>query len=106
MQRCSEPATAHRTSRCGRHPLAATRATMQDVKCPFWDDLSMNPATHQRKDGHGMETSPTMGRAEFGRLSAAWRGEASDFTPLLNQQLDVLGEAIGVDLVSVGKAEV
>ena len=53
-----------------------------------------------------MEPSPTMGRAEFGRLSAAWRGEASDFTPLLNQQLDVLGEAIGIDLVSVGKAEV
>jgi hypothetical protein len=53
-----------------------------------------------------METSPTMGRAELGRLSAAWRGEASDFTPLLNQQLDVLGEAIGIDLVSVGKTEV
>ena len=53
-----------------------------------------------------METSPSMGRLEFGRLSAAWRGEASDFTPLLNQQLDVLGEAIGVDLVSVGNAEV
>ena len=53
-----------------------------------------------------MDTSSTMGRVELGRLSAAWRGEASDFTPLLNQQLDVLGEAIGVDLVSVGKAEV
>jgi hypothetical protein len=66
----------------------------------------MNPGADQRKDGHGMETSPTMGRAELGRLSAAWRGEASDFTPLLNQQLDVLGEAIGIDLVSVGKTEV
>src|SRR6476660_3062176 len=53
-----------------------------------------------------METSPTMGRAEFGRLSAAWRGEAADFTPLLSQQLDLLGEAIGIDLVTVGKAEV
>ncbi len=59
-----------------------------------------------RKEGCDVETSPSMGRLEFGRLSAAWRGEASDFTPLLNQQLDLLGEAIGVDLVSVGNAEV
>lgn len=50
--------------------------------------------------------SAGMGRLEFGRLSSAWRGEASDFTPLLSQQLDVLGEAIGIDLVSVGRAEV
>lgn len=49
---------------------------------------------------------PGMGRLEFGKLSAAWRGEAADFTPLLSQQLDVLGDAIGIDLVSVGKAEV
>lgn len=47
-----------------------------------------------------------MGRLEFGKLSAAWRGEAADFTPLLSQQLDIVGEAIGVDLVSIGKAEV
>ena len=59
----------------------------------------MDPDDHPRKEGRHVETSPSMGRLEIGRLSAAWRGEASDFTPLLNQQLDVLGEAIGVDLV-------
>ena len=66
----------------------------------------MDPDDHLRKEGCDVETSPSMGRLEFGRLSAAWRGEASDFTPLLNQQLDLLGDAIGVDLVSVGSAEV
>ena len=38
----------------------------------------------------------TMARIEFGRLSAAWKGEASDFTPLLAEQLDALGEQINV----------
>lgn len=52
------------------------------------------------------DVAPGMGRLEFGKLSAAWRGEAADFTPLLSQQLDIVGEAIGVDLVSIGKAEV
>lgn len=52
------------------------------------------------------DTPPGMGRIEFGKLSAAWRGEATDFTPLLSQQLDLVGEALGIDLVSVGKAEV
>lgn len=47
-----------------------------------------------------------MARLEFGKLREAWRGEASDFTPLLNEQLDALGAAIGVDLASVGKSEV
>jgi hypothetical protein len=47
-----------------------------------------------------------MARLRFGRLSEAWRGEASDFTPLLAAQLDALGEEIGVDLISLGQAEV
>src|SRR5690349_2641923 len=47
-----------------------------------------------------------MARLTFGRLSEAWRGEASDFTPLLAAQLDALGDAIGVDLASVGQSEV
>ena len=47
-----------------------------------------------------------MAKIEFGRLSAAWRGEASDFTPLLAAQLDALGEQIEVDLISVGQSEV
>jgi len=47
-----------------------------------------------------------MGRLSFGRLSEAWKGEASDFTPLLAERLDQLGEAIGVDLASVGESEV
>jgi hypothetical protein len=47
-----------------------------------------------------------MARLSFGRLIEAWKGEASDFTPLLAGQLDSLGEAIGVDLTSVGKSEV
>lgn len=48
----------------------------------------------------------TMARLQFGRLTEAWVGEAADFTPLLAEQLDALGSAIGVDLASVGKAEV
>lgn len=48
----------------------------------------------------------TMGRLQFGRLTDAWRGEASDFTPLLSERLDQLGAAIGIDLASVGRSEV
>lgn len=47
-----------------------------------------------------------MGRLEFGRLGAAWQGEAADFTPLLSEQLDQVGAAIGVDLASLGRTEV
>lgn len=47
-----------------------------------------------------------MARPEFGRLTEAWKGEASDFTPLLAAQLDLLGETIGVDLASIGDVEV
>ena len=48
----------------------------------------------------------TMGRLDTGRLSDAWKGEASDFTPLLADQLDAVGEAIEVDLTSIGQSEV
>lgn len=48
----------------------------------------------------------TMAKLVFGRLSEAWKGEASDFTPLLAEQLDALGEAIDVDLSSIGETEV
>lgn len=47
-----------------------------------------------------------MARLEFGRLSEAWKGEAADFTPLLADQLDAIGSAIGVDLASIGQVEV
>lgn len=47
-----------------------------------------------------------MGMLHFGRLSAAWPGEAADFTPLLAERLDQLGSAIGLDLISIGKSEV
>jgi hypothetical protein len=47
-----------------------------------------------------------MARLSFSPLSVAWKGEASDFTPLLAAQLDSLGEAIGVDLTSLGQSEV
>lgn len=47
-----------------------------------------------------------MARLTYGQLSEAWKGEASDFTPLLAEQLDVIGAEIGVDLTSVGKVEV
>ncbi|MGY1702829.1 hypothetical protein [Geodermatophilus sp. SYSU D00766] len=48
----------------------------------------------------------TMARLRFGRLAEAWKGEASDFTPLLAEQLDAVGAAIGVDLTSLGESEV
>lgn len=51
-------------------------------------------------------TKAGMAKLVFGNLSEAWKGEASDFTPLLAQQLDALGEAIGVDLSSIGETEV
>lgn len=47
-----------------------------------------------------------MGRVEFGTLSQAWHGEASDFTPLLAEQLDLIGAAIGVKFAQVGPIEV
>lgn len=49
---------------------------------------------------------PAMARPEFGRLRDAWVGEASDFTPLLAEQLDLLGDAIAVDLGAAGSPEV
>jgi hypothetical protein len=47
-----------------------------------------------------------MGKLEFGTLREAWKGEATDFTPLLAQQVDAIGSAIGVELAAVGKVEV
>lgn len=47
-----------------------------------------------------------MARLTFGQLSNAWLGEAADFTPLLGQQLDALGDAIGVNLAAIGQIEV
>jgi len=47
-----------------------------------------------------------MGRLSFGRLSEAWKGEAADFTPLLVERLDQLGEAINLDLATAGRSEV
>lgn len=48
----------------------------------------------------------TMARLEYGLLREAWAGEATDFTPLVAEQLDALGDAIGVDLASIGEVEV
>jgi hypothetical protein len=48
----------------------------------------------------------TMARLQFGRLTEAWKGEASGFTPLLAEQMDILGSTIGVDLASIGASEV
>lgn len=47
-----------------------------------------------------------MARLQFGRLTEAWRGEAADSTPLLAEQMDAIGAAIGVDLTSMGESEV
>lgn len=47
-----------------------------------------------------------MARLVYGRLTEAWKGEAADFTPLLASQLDLIGEAIGVDLAAIGSSEV
>jgi hypothetical protein len=47
-----------------------------------------------------------MARLRFGRLTEAWRGEAADFTPLLAEQMDAIGAAIGLDLTSIGESEV
>jgi hypothetical protein len=53
-----------------------------------------------------LPAKPSMARLTFGRLSEAWKGEAADFTPLLAEQLDALGDAIGVELGSIGETEV
>lgn len=52
------------------------------------------------------DTMGTMARLRFGKLTEAWKGEATDFTPLLAEQLDALGSEIGVDLASIGESEV
>ena len=52
------------------------------------------------------ESVSPMGRLVFGALRDAWKGEAADFTPLLAQQVDDIGNAIGVDLASIGSIEV
>lgn len=48
----------------------------------------------------------SMAKLQFGRLTEAWKGEAADFTPLLAEQLDNIGDALGLDLASVGRSEV
>ena len=48
----------------------------------------------------------TMAKLMFGKLNEAWKGEATDFTPLLADQLDNLGDALGIDLAALGKSEV
>jgi hypothetical protein len=53
-----------------------------------------------------MPPTGTMARLTYGKLSEAWSGEASDFTPLLADQLDLIGEVIGVDLAAAGQYEV
>lgn len=52
------------------------------------------------------ENVSPMGRLVFGNLRDAWKGEAVDFTPLLAQQVDDIGDAIGVELASIGSIEV
>ena len=47
-----------------------------------------------------------MGQLVFGTLKDAWKGEASDFTPLLATQLDSIGTAIGLNLATLGSVEV
>ena len=47
-----------------------------------------------------------MARLEFGKLTDAWKGEASDFTPLLAEQLDLVGSALGLELAALGSSEV
>lgn len=47
-----------------------------------------------------------MGKLVFGTLKDAWAGEATDFTPLLAQQVNAIGDAIGVELAPLGAAEV
>jgi hypothetical protein len=53
-----------------------------------------------------MPPTGIMARLTYGKLSEAWSGEASDFTPLLAEQLDLIGEVIGVDLAAAGQYEV
>jgi hypothetical protein len=48
----------------------------------------------------------SMAKLRFGTLSEAWKGEAADFTPLLSQQLDLLGDAVKVELLGIGASEV
>lgn len=47
-----------------------------------------------------------MGRLEFAPLRTAWLREAADFTQLLAEQIDQLGEAIGLPLEPAGRTEV
>lgn len=53
-----------------------------------------------------MVATSGMAKIEFGSLRDAWKGEASDFTPLLAQQLDQIGDEIGVNLLAIGQVEV
>jgi hypothetical protein len=46
-----------------------------------------------------------MARLRLGRSSEASKGEATDFTPPLAEQLDAIGAEIGVDLASLGESE-
>lgn len=47
-----------------------------------------------------------MEKLVFGTLKDAWAGEATDFTPLLAQQVDAFGDAIGAELPPLGAAVV
>jgi hypothetical protein len=64
------------------------------------------PMRQLRSHYDGNVRMSSMGRLIFGSLRDAWKGEAADFTPLLAEQVDEIGSAIGQDLVSIGKVEV
>lgn len=94
-------------SSCQRAPVV--RVNM-DTTAGHASSRSLLPA-HMRGRAPGplpcyTGTVATMAKLEYGRLTDAWKGEATDFTPLLAEQLDQVGAAIGVDLASLGKSEV
>ena len=82
----------------GRLHGGATAAVVDELCCQTRKMVSQFPSPAVSRS--------SMGVLEFGRLSEAWAGEATDFTPLLAERLDQLGNAIGVDLASVGTTEV
>jgi hypothetical protein len=47
-----------------------------------------------------------MGKAQWGKLTEAWKGEASDFTPELARHLDALDEDMGLGLSNDASTEV
>ena len=90
-----------------RHPLLGLPFRGTSGRCPESLPVHQRGFRCHRFLAHAVDRHDgRIAQVEFGQLTDAWKGEATDFMPLLAEQLDAIGGAIGLDLASIGQSEV